>query len=434
MDTDSCIRFVIFFIVNLIVSFIIRFLRTSVMCRKSEEADDDSGAIPQKNEDMIMSLELLYSAFKLSYIIAFILLLQKLYYNLDVTSTLKIIILAVIFGGLLLIYNILTVDFPDRLGSIAPNKSLDKLKFLLYFFLAIATPLYKIVKHIKNFVVSIFNLPDMKPRITMDQIYSMVELGEEQGIINSAEREMIDGVMGFNTRVAEEIMTPRTEVFMVDINKDPSEYMDDLAEFRYSRIPVYDDDIDNIVGVIYLKDIFKVVYKEGIKNLDIKRLIKPAYFVPERKNIHMLFQEMQREHRHLSLLMDEYGGFSGIVTMEDLTEEIMGDIDDEFDNDEPEVYALTTNEAVVQGSTSIKDINDMLGTNFPEDMDYDTISGYIINRLGYIPNNNRVSEIDFENANIKILEVEDRRIKKVKITLLDMEKNPTKKNDKHDEK
>lgn len=433
MDTDSCIRFVIFFIVNLIISFIIRFLRTSVMCSKSEEKDYD-GAIPQKNEDIIMSLQLLYSVFKLSYIIAFILLLQNLYINLDVSNTLKIIILALLFGLLLLIYDILTVDFPDRLGSIAPNKSLNSLKFLLYFLLAIATPLYKIVKHIKDFVISIFNLPDMKPRITIDQIYSMVELGEEQGIINAAEREMIDGVMGFNTRVAEEIMTPRTEVFMVDINKDPSEYMDDLAEYRYSRIPVYDDDIDNIVGVIYLKDIFKVVYKEGIRNLDIKRLIKPAYFVPERKNIHMLFQEMQREHRHLSLLMDEYGGFSGIVTMEDLTEEIMGDIDDEFDNDEPEVYALTTNEAVVQGSTSIKDINDMLGTNFPEDMDYDTISGYIINRLGYIPSSNRVSEIDFENANIKILEVEDRRIKKVKITLLDMEKNPEQKNDKHDEK
>lgn len=216
-------------------------------------------------------------------------------------------------------------------------------------------------------------------------------------------------------------MTPRTEVFMVDINKKPEEYMDELAEYRYSRIPVYDDDIDNIVGVIYLKDIFKVVYKEGIKNLDIKKLIKPAYFVPERKNIHMLFQEMQREQRHLSLLMDEYGGFSGIVTMEDLTEEIMGDIDDEFDNDEPDVYALTTNEAVVQGSTSIKDINDMLGTNFPEDMDYDTISGFIINKLGYIPNTNRISEIEFENASIRVLEVEDRRIKKVKITLTDID-------------
>ena len=121
--------------------------------------------------------------------------------------------------------------------------------------------------------------------------------------------------------------------------------------------------------------------------------------------------------------MDEYGGFSGIVTMEDLTEEIMGDIDDEFDNDEPDVYALTTNEAVVQGSTSIKDINDMLGTHFPEDMDYDTISGFIINKLGYIPNTNRISEIEFENANIKILEVEDRRIKKVKITLIDIDPN-----------
>lgn len=423
MDTDSCIRFVVFFLINIIFSFFIRFIRTSVMCAEFNPSRDENMDFAERKEDMILSLDLFYNLVKLSFVFVLLILAQTIYKNLDLENSLSVVVVTLIVLVSLLIYDILTVDFPDRFGSIKPDKNVNSLKFVIYLFVLIIMPIYKTEKWLKNTIIEIFKLPDLKPVVTIDQITSMVELGEEQGILNSAEKEMIDGVMGFNSRVAEEIMTPRTEVFMVDINKKPEEYMDELAEYRYSRIPVYDDDIDNIVGVIYLKDIFKVVYKEGIKNLDIKKLIKPAYFVPERKNIHMLFQEMQREQRHLSLLMDEYGGFSGIVTMEDLTEEIMGDIDDEFDNDEPDVYALTTNEAVVQGSTSIKDINDMLGTHFPEDMDYDTISGFIINKLGYIPNTNRISEIEFENANIKILEVEDRRIKKVKITLIDIDPN-----------
>ena len=421
MDTDSCIRFVVFFLINIIFSFFIRFIRTSVMCAEFNPGRDEDMDFAERKEDMILSLDLFYNLVKLSFVFVLLILAQTIYKNLDLENSLSVVVVTLIVLVSLLIYDILTVDFPDRFGSIKPDKNVNSLKFVIYLFVLIIMPIYKTEKWLKNTIIEIFKLPDLKPVVTIDQITSMVELGEEQGILNSAEKEMIDGVMGFNSRVAEEIMTPRTEVFMVDINKKPEEYMDELAEYRYSRIPVYDDDIDNIVGVIYLKDIFKVVYKEGIKNLDIKKLIKPAYFVPERKNIHMLFQEMQREQRHLSLLMDEYGGFSGIVTMEDLTEEIMGDIDDEFDNDEPDVYALTTNEAVVQVSTSIKDINDMLGTHFPEDMDYDTISGFIINKLGYIPNTNRISEIEFENANIKILEVEDRRIKKVKITLIDID-------------
>lgn len=423
MDTDSCIRFVVFFLINIIFSFFIRFIRTSVMCAEFSPGRDEDMDFAERKEDMVLSLDLFYNLVKLSFVFVLLILAQTIYKNLDLENSLSVVVVTLIVLVSLLIYDILTVDFPDRFGSIKPDKNVNSLKFVIYLFVLIIMPIYKTEKWLKNTIIEIFKLPDLKPVVTIDQITSMVELGEEQGILNSAEKEMIDGVMGFNSRVAEEIMTPRTEVFMVDINKKPEEYMDELAEYRYSRIPVYDDDIDNIVGVIYLKDIFKVVYKEGIKNLDIKKLIKPAYFVPERKNIHMLFQEMQREQRHLSLLMDEYGGFSGIVTMEDLTEEIMGDIDDEFDNDEPDVYALTTNEAVVQGSTSIKDINDMLGTHFPEDMDYDTISGFIINKLGYIPNTNRISEIEFENANIKILEVEDRRIKKVKITLIDIDPN-----------
>lgn len=418
MDTDSCIRFTIFFIINVVLAATFRYFRTWAMCADFETENMNDEKTRDKKEDIIMCLQLGCDILKMIFVVVLVLFERKWFSVVEFELWKRYLLLGVVFIVIDAFYNLLAVDMPDRFGTNRAQSKFENHKFILYFLLAFIMPVYKFQKWLKELAASIFNFPDVKPHITIDQIVSVVEMGEAQGIINSVEKDMIDGVMGFNSRVAEEIMTPRTEVFMIDINKDPSEYMDGLAEYRYSRIPVYDDDIDNIIGVIYLKDIFKMVYKEGFGKLDIKKLIKPAYFVPERKNIHALFQEMQREHRHMALLMDEYGGFSGIVTMEDLTEEIMGDIDDEFDTDEPEVYALTTNEAVVQGSTSIKDINDMLGTNFPENMDYDTISGYIINRIGYIPNTNKVEEIEFENVNLKVLEVEDRRIKKVKITLV----------------
>lgn len=256
----------------------------------------------------------------------------------------------------------------------------------------------------------------VEEKITLEEIRSMVEVGQEQGVINSIEREMIDSVIGFDDKLAEEIMTARTEVFMIDLEDPIEEYMTELLELKYSRIPVYKGDTDDIVGILYLKDFLLESYKVGFTNVDIKKILRPAYFIPERKNINELFNELQAKKKHMAILIDEYGGFSGIVTMEDLIEEIVGDIDDEYDHDEPDIKIIDEQNFIAKGAISIKELNSNLGTHLDEDSeDYDTLGGFLIDLIGYIPTDGEKVHIDFENIEFDIEEVNEKRIQLVKI-------------------
>lgn len=259
----------------------------------------------------------------------------------------------------------------------------------------------------------------VEEKVTVEEIRSMVEVGQEQGVINPIEREMIDSVITFDDKLAEEIMTARTEIFMIDVDDDIDEYLGTMLELKYSRIPVYQNDIDNIIGVLYIKDFMLEAYKVGFKNVDIKNIIKPAYFIPERKNINDLFLELQKYRKHMAILIDEYGGVSGIVTMEDLIEEIMGDIDDEYDHDEPDIHMLDKDTYHARGSISIKELNSNLGTDLDEDSeDYDTLGGLLIFLIGYIPNDGEKDTVRYENIDFTIHKIEDRRVQDVIIKLL----------------
>ncbi|WP_099203003.1 hemolysin family protein [Miniphocaeibacter massiliensis] len=258
----------------------------------------------------------------------------------------------------------------------------------------------------------------VEEKVTLEEIKSMVEVGQEQGVINPVEREMIDSVIGFDDKLAEDIMTARTEVFMIDADSEVDEYIGEMMELKYSRIPVYEDDIDNIIGILYIKDYLKEAFIHGFENVDIRKILKPAYFVPERKNINDLFLELQEGKKHMAILIDEYGGFSGIVTMEDLIEEIMGDIDDEYDHDEPDIKIIDPQTFHVKGSVSIKELNSKVGSKFDEDTeDYDTLGGLLIFHLGYIPSDGETQTLVIDRINFYIEEVKDKRIQFVKITL-----------------
>ena len=256
----------------------------------------------------------------------------------------------------------------------------------------------------------------VEAKITLEEISSMVEVGHEQGFINPVEREMIKSVISFDEKLAEEVMTARTEVFMIDINDKMEDYIDELLNLRYSRIPVYEDYIDNIIGVLYIKDFLYEAYKKGFNNVNIRDIIRPAYFVPERKNINDLFMELKNTSHHFAILIDEYGGFSGIVTMEDLIEEIMGDIDDEYDKDDPEIRKIGKTIFLVRGSTSVKTLNHTIGTELDDDSEeYDTLGGFLIYKLGYIPIEGQKVEIEEDGYIYKIEEIQDQRIISVRV-------------------
>lgn len=284
----------------------------------------------------------------------------------------------------------------------------------------ITAPFVKLLSLSTNFLLKLTRIErnDMDEKISIEEIRSIIQTGQEQGTINETEKEMINSIISFDNKLAKEVMTPRTEVYMIDLDQPLSEYIDELIGEKYSRVPVYQGDTDNIVGVLYMKDFFESARKVGFENVDIKQVIKPPYFVPERKNIDELFKELQMQKKHLAILIDEYGGFSGIVSIEDLIEEVMGNIQDEYDEDWDDIYKIDSNTYMVNGLISISELNSKLNLNLNEDSeDYDTLGGLIISILGYIPKSKGDHVIEYQNLSFKIEEIKDKRIVKVKIYL-----------------
>lgn len=249
-----------------------------------------------------------------------------------------------------------------------------------------------------------------------EEIKSILECGQETGLIKEAGKEMINSIFEFDDKLAYEVMTPRTDVYMININDSVSEYIDDLLEERYSRIPVYEKDSDNVIGIVYMKDFIIQARKVGFEQVDIKSLLRKPYLVPESKNIDDLFREMQASKVHIAILIDEYGGMAGIVTIEDLIEEVMGNIDDEYDDYEAKLEKLDDNTYLIDGSYYLDDLNDELDLELQSD-EHETIGGLIIDILGEIPDEDEPEEriIEIENCVFKIESVKDRRIEKVKL-------------------
>lgn len=332
--------------------------------------------------------------------------------------------------GITLILSFITIVFgelvPKRLALVKSEKFARSSVAVVELASKIFKPFVKFLSFATNLTLRVLGvkIDDVEGKITINDIKSLVQLGQTQGIIDDVESEMINSVISMDTKYAEEIMTARPEVFMIDINDPFEDFIDDMLSLKYSRIPVYEDEVDNIIGLLYLKDYLLESYNKGFENVDIRSILKPAYFVPERKNVNELFSELQNNNRHMAVLIDEYGGFSGIVTMEDLIEEIVGDIDDEYDHDEPEITKVTDNIYIAQGTISIKELNSEIGSGLDEDSeDYDTLGGLVIFILGQIPEDGEQPELNFQNLQMQVLEVKDKRIQEVKITVLEKEED-----------
>lgn len=258
-------------------------------------------------------------------------------------------------------------------------------------------------------------------RCVQSELTSMLDKVEETGEINKEGRRMIDSIFEFDDLLAYEIMTPRTDVFMIDVNDDRSEYFDELVEMTHSRIPVYEDDPDNIIGILHIKDYLMTASLNGFDNVVIKDLLRPVCYVPETKNVDSLFIELQKLRHHMAILIDEYGGFSGIVTVEDIIEQIFGDIDDEFDEEDRVIDKINDTEFIVDGNVYLDDLEDEAGVTLVSE-NSETIGGFIIDLMGEIPKENTsYRPIIYENLEFTILEVKDRRIERVKIVINEKE-------------
>ena len=286
----------------------------------------------------------------------------------------------------------------------------------IVFVFKFAKPFVKLLSLSTNVLLRVIGMSDtdLEEKVSREEIKSLVDAGEEYGVINQIEKEMINSIFDFDDKLAKEVMTPRTEVYMINSKLPLS--IEELLEENYSRIPVYEGDMDNIIGILYLKDFLHEAYQVGFENVGIKKLLHRPYFVPECKNIDQLFKELQKSKNHLAVLIDEYGGFSGIVTIEDLIEEVMGDINDEYDDDDPVIRKIDNDTYIVNGLISIKELNDKLQLNLDEETeDYDTLGGFLINQIDYIPSETEECMVEYENLLFKVECVKDKRIETVKI-------------------
>ena len=327
------------------------------------------------------------------------------------------------FKLLAILWVILVVTFSILLSSkialLHSERIALKCCYFVYGLQIISLPLFWISKTIVNIILILFkqDINIENKFFSEDEVMSMLEVGKESGIIKEEGRKMISSIFNFDDELAYEIMTPRTDVFAIDILEPTSEYIDKLMELRYSRIPVYEDDYDNIIGILNIKDYLIKARETGFDKVDIREILREAYFVPETKNIDSLFFELQKTKNHIAVLIDEYGGFSGIVTMEDIVEEIVGDIDDEYDEDAHVVKKIDENTFMIDGNVSLDDLEEDYGIILESDSS-ETIGGFIIDNLGEIPTESDLGkEMDFGKYKITITSVKERRIDKVKLVI-----------------
>lgn len=293
--------------------------------------------------------------------------------------------------------------------SVKPVIFISKLTKPFVWFLSASTNLLLKILGIKS--------EGLEEKVSREEIKSLIELGEEQGALNETERNMIDGIIQFDDILAKEIMTPRTETFYLEVNSNLKDNLNTILEESYSRIPIYHDDIDNIVGILYMKDILSSIVNSGIENLSIESIMRKPYMVPETINIDNLLKELKSTKNHLAILIDEYGGFSGIVTLEDLIEEVIGEISDEYDDNYSKIKKLDDKNYIVDGLVTISDINKHLDLNLESEI-IDTVGGLVIEKLGIVTNDCVDKEISINSMVFKILSLNNKRIDKIQITLI----------------
>lgn len=290
--------------------------------------------------------------------------------------------------------------------SLLVAKPLDFLVNVLY-------PLVRALTFITKIILKPFGgeVTKLSPYVTEEEIKMLVEVGEREGTIEKREREMIHSIFEFTDKVAREVMIPRVDMDCVDVNLDLNKALNIVLRTKHHRIPVYQGSIDNIIGIVNAHDLLHYLREQ--KGANLRDIARSAYHVPETKKLGELFREMQEKRTQIAIVADEYGGTAGLITLEDLLEEIVGEILDEYDAEEPPIEILDEHRVLVDAKTSIKELNEAAGLNLPEE-DFETIGGLVFNKFGRIPSAGE--KIRIKNITITVEKMRGRRISKLKIT------------------
>lgn len=315
----------------------------------------------------------------------------------------------VVMTLLLLIFGEVT---PKSLAAQNAEAASLKVAKPIYFITIILKPFVYVLTIITNGLIKLLggNVSEKQPLITEEELKSIVNVSHEEGVLEGDERQMIYNVFEFGDSQAKDVMTPRTNMAAVSIDSSYCELVKFLKEENFSRIPVYEDDIDDIVGIMHIKDL--IFYMDNKENFTLRDIIRPAYFTYEFKPTVELFDDMRLNRFPIAIILDEYGGTAGMVTTEDLVEEIVGEIKDEYDEEHEDIEVIKEDEYLVDGSTKIDLLNEMIGTTI-ESEDFDSVGGFVIGILGRFPEEDEV--IEYINIKFIVEKVEKNRIEKLRV-------------------
>ncbi|MBQ3599779.1 MAG: DUF21 domain-containing protein [Lachnospiraceae bacterium] len=307
---------------------------------------------------------------------------------------------------------------PAKLALKHSMERLKKLVNLLEIFLQVMKPFNWMLKHTTCVLFKIMgkNANEYQDSMTEEAIISVVNEGLEQGILENSEVEMISNIIEMDEKVVRDIMTRRQKIVALDGNLTVEEAIKVMMEKSYSRFPVYIGDIDNIVGIVFWKDITKYYIQHNDKTVLLSKLVKKPYMVPDTQKMDLLFEEMQLKKIHMAIAIDEYGQTAGIVAMEDVLEEIVGNIFDEFDVDEKMIMKQRDGKYFMRGLTSLEDVEKELGIDMTEELeDYDTLNGLLVSKLGHIPGKKEKVDIIYKGYEFHIIDVKDKMIRFVRV-------------------
>ncbi len=308
---------------------------------------------------------------------------------------------------------------PKRVAMQKPERAARATVGMVCFLSAFFRPLIWLLTVSTNGVLRLLHIdPGAEPEeVSEEEIRMMVDIGEEKGAIETGEKEMIENIFEFNNMTAEDVMLHRTDVVMLSAEESDEEIVRTIEETGLSRFPVYEEDADDVIGILNSRDYFLNARRK--KPVGLRELLRPAYFVPESVRTDVLFRDMQAKKVHLAVVVDEYGGTSGIITIEDLLEEIVGNIYDEFDpQDEQEIVTLGDDTWRIAGSAELEDIAEALEVELPEDEEYGTLGGLIFAQLAVIPEDGSHPEVEVDGLHIRVEELTDRRVEWAVVTKL----------------
>jgi len=315
------------------------------------------------------------------------------------------------------IFSVFGLAIPHAWAKYAGEKILSRTYRFLTFFERLAWPILYVLKVYDRLVRRLAGVVEATPEEQQEEKQEEFLNGLEQqrmaGVVDEEEQEMIENVLELSETTADEIMTPRTDIVAVEVSSDLQAILETINTAGHTRVPVYEENIDSIIGLIYAKDLLAEIGKNP-QDFKLRNKIRDAYFVPETKPLRVLLHEFQNQKQHIAVVLDEYGGTAGIVTLEDILEELVGEITDEYEKTPPEpIKKVDQNTIEVDARTYVDDLNDEFELNLPEDEDYDTIGGFVFSHLGYIPKTGE--SFDYENLKFAITAAEPRRIKRIRI-------------------